>query len=750
MIRLRPFKIKRKGKENEKILSFLLALALLIGIIPMSFAGAATLTDAVKSNYSIETTLSDGIIQKTAKRTFFVIAKDGDGNKVTPTATFNGDALSPTWDDATQTSFTLNFTVEGENTVVVSAGDAELTYTITYQPAEDGEYVGQAIFSIEAFSLGEGYIVEPVLTDIYAGDCAAAVLMRVLNRFGFTESHTGSVEGGFYLATIKDGTIPNIPVSPVNAPAELVDALSSWGITLEDRYSENELGEFDYCYASGWMYCLNNVFPNVGFSDSYLSDGDVVRVQFTVAYGSDIGGGYAMGGSDNTSFYPVANKDRLSTLIATLNEHGIEIPDSAMSAATAIYASQEDVNAAAAVLQQLEDEYQQNAPVRDVIAKIAAIGEVSLESASAIAEARQAYDALTVEQQALVSNYDVLTAAEETLRILIEELPVSASFSAPEITALSGQQVEIPVTVSGKFEAHTLEMHIGYDSTKLTVNEVVPGAILENTSMNVIDFTTTPGTIYVGALCADAPMTGNGIDENVLFTVKATVNPEFSGTTPVNVDVNRFVNLPVGGTVTDIEVHTTNGSVNASLPEYTLTYTVNGEFYAEQTYAVGAAITVPEYTVPEGYTFSGWVVPETMPAESLTVDAVLSINVYTVTFVDGFDGSAIAEVSVEHGSNVTAPAAPAHDGYVFTGWNGSLVNVTENRTVTAEYSLLGDVDGDGVVTSADALTVLRMSLGIIATPVSGSLDFSICDIDGSGDITSVDALLIIRKAMQSA
>ena len=153
------------------------------------------------------------------------------------------------------------------------------------------------------------------------------------------------------------------------------------------------------------MYCLNNVFPECRFfSDSYLSDGDVVRVQFTVAYGSDIGGGYAMGGSDNTSFYPVANKDKaLSTLIATLNERAVEIPDSAMSAATAIYASQEDVNAAAAVLQQLEDEYRQNAPVRDVIANISAIGEVSLESASAIAEARQAYDALTVERRALVA-----------------------------------------------------------------------------------------------------------------------------------------------------------------------------------------------------------------------------------------------------------------------------------------------------------------------------------------------------------
>lgn len=732
----------------KKLLSLFLALALLVGIIPMSLAGAES--NAVKSNYSIETTLSDGIIQKTEKRTFFVIAKDGDGNKVTPTATFNGDELSPTWDDATQTSFTLNFTTEGINTVVVSAGDAELTYNITYAPAEDGEYVGQAIFSIEAFSLGEGYIVEPVLTDIYAGDCAAEVLLRVLNRFGFTESYTGSPESGFYLATIKDGTIPNIPVSPANAPAELVDKLSEWGITLEDRYSENELGEFDYCYASGWMYCLNNVFPNVGFSDSYLSDGDVVRVQFTVAYGSDIGGGYAMGGSDNTSFYPVANKDRLSTLIALLNEHGIAVPDSAMAAATAIYASQESVNEAVEALQQLENEYQQNAPVRDVIAKISAIGEVTLESAAAIAQAREAYEALTAEQQALVTNYDVLTAAESTLNSLIEALPVSAAFSAPAINAVAGQQVEIPVIVSGKFEAHTLEMHIGYDSAVLTVDDVIPGAILENTSLNIVDYTTTPGTIYVGALCAEEPLTGNGIDENVLLTIKATVNPAFSGTTPVTVDVNRLVNLPVGGVVTNIDVQTTNGSVNAVLPEYTLTYTVNGEFYAEQTYPVGAEIIVPEYTAPEGYTFSGWNVPETMPAENITVDATLTINVYTVAFVDGLDGSTIAEISVEHGSDATAPEAPVHEGYIFSGWNGDFENVMENITVTAEYVLIGDADGDGILTTADALTVLRMSLGIIGTPADGSLDFSVCDVDGDGEITSVDALFIIRSAMHSA
>lgn len=47
--------------------------------------------------------------------------------------------------------------------------------------------------------------------------------------------------------------------------------------------------------------------------------------------------------------------------------------------------------------------------------KILAIGEVSSESENTIKEARVAYDALSDEQKKLVSNYDVLTAAEKTL-----------------------------------------------------------------------------------------------------------------------------------------------------------------------------------------------------------------------------------------------------------------------------------------------------------------------------------------------
>ena len=53
-----------------------------------------------------------------------------------------------------------------------------------------------------------------------------------------------------------------------------------------------------------------------------------------------------------------------------------------------------------------------------VIAQIEAIGEVKLESKDAIAAAREAFEALTAEQKGLVTNLNVLTAAEASLAAL--------------------------------------------------------------------------------------------------------------------------------------------------------------------------------------------------------------------------------------------------------------------------------------------------------------------------------------------
>ena len=175
---------------------------------------------------------------------------------------------------------------------------------------------------------------------------------------------------------------------------------------------------------------------------------------------------------------------------------------------------------------------------------------------------------------------------------------------------------------------------------------------------------------------------------------------------------------------------------------YTITYTVNGEEYSVQTYEYGAAIITPAYDVPEGYTFSGWSVPETMPAEDLVVDAACTINVYEVTVVDGSNGDPIAVLYVAHGHDAILPDAPEHTGYIFDRWDGDPTNVTEDRTITACYWMIGDVNHDGEITTYDALLIMRYALGVETDGNELIMDF-----DGNGCVDSLDALLVLRRSI---
>ncbi len=56
------------------------------------------------------------------------------------------------------------------------------------------------------------------------------------------------------------------------------------------------LYEFDCGELSGWMYKVNDWFPNYGCSRYQLKDGDVICWEYTCDLGIDIGGYYAAGG----------------------------------------------------------------------------------------------------------------------------------------------------------------------------------------------------------------------------------------------------------------------------------------------------------------------------------------------------------------------------------------------------------------------------------------------------------------------
>ena len=121
--------------------------------------------------------------------------------------------------------------------------------------------------------------------------------------------------------------------------------------------------------------------------------------------------------------------------------------------------------------------------------------------------------------------------------------------------------------------------------------------------------------------------------------------------------------------------------------QYTVTFKVDGEVYKTFTQDYGTAITIPETPTKEGYSFSGWQnVANTVPAEDVTYEATFSINKYTLKFVA--DGNVVSETSVDYGSNITTPTAPVKEGYSFVAWGDVAATMPAcNVTYTAEYKI---------------------------------------------------------------
>ena len=125
--------------------------------------------------------------------------------------------------------------------------------------------------------------------------------------------------------------------------------------------------------------------------------------------------------------------------------------------------------------------------------------------------------------------------------------------------------------------------------------------------------------------------------------------------------------------------------------QYTITFDTNGgSEIAPITQDYGTKITAPDNPTRKGYTFRGWdkEIPETMPAENITVKAQWEINQYTITF-DTNGGSEIAPITQDYGTEITAPDNPTRKGYTFKGWDKEIPETmpAENITVKAQWKI---------------------------------------------------------------
>lgn len=118
--------------------------------------------------------------------------------------------------------------------------------------------------------------------------------------------------------------------------------------------------------------------------------------------------------------------------------------------------------------------------------------------------------------------------------------------------------------------------------------------------------------------------------------------------------------------------------------EYKVKLMIGEECYDEIMVKYGAKIELPTPT-KKGYTFQGWKdVPETMPADNITLYGSFSPNVYTISYV--VDGEVYDTESIACDAEIVPIAAPSKYDYTFSHWANLPKTMPANDiTVTAVY-----------------------------------------------------------------
>lgn len=141
---------------------------------------------------------------------------------------------------------------------------------------------GYVTVSVEKFTLGQGFILEPVKVPFFEGETGSDITDRAIGK---ENVNMGNGTGSYISSIADDG------FGKENIPQFIIDAVISNGHEVDDlREDEAWLSGMDYYAMSGWNFTVENKIPSYGINDYVPNNGDVLRWQYTiVGYGADIG-----------------------------------------------------------------------------------------------------------------------------------------------------------------------------------------------------------------------------------------------------------------------------------------------------------------------------------------------------------------------------------------------------------------------------------------------------------------------------
>lgn len=235
--------------------------------------------------------LTNGLTMKTPDLIVLVDGRSYNGQQLYAnnyTVSVNGTVVSaPISQSGYQFGYAAYLSNVGANTITITATDADgysatRSWTVYY---EEGTVT--VTVSVEATTVGLGYLVYPTAVTVPGGTDAWTVVQQVLTDNGYTVSGSGS-----YLAAIQcSGICDGWSIDPELMGRIIEDDMDELGAGTDPRpYSMDSLGEYDFYRYSGWMYSYNGSYPGYGFNVCKPQDGSVIRVRYTLALGKDIGG----------------------------------------------------------------------------------------------------------------------------------------------------------------------------------------------------------------------------------------------------------------------------------------------------------------------------------------------------------------------------------------------------------------------------------------------------------------------------
>ena len=291
--------------------------------------------------------------------------------------------------------------------------------------------------------------------------------------------------------------------------------------------------------------------------------------------------------------------------------------------------------------------------------------------------------------------------------------------------------------------------------------KVTEAYFVDNTTYDTYSITVNAGEN--GSASVDKPKQRTAADQLVTITITPNEGYELNNISAVYGN-NQTITLNGSGNTRTFTMPANNVIVNADFvlsnqqpSTYTLTYMVDGAQYGEVVeLEAGATITAPTAPTKDGFTFTGWDnLPETMPAENLTVNAQFTRNLTigenetviwdgtpaivhgteenlfiknTNSWVSGTDQGGILRIYADinnpsnwklwtgggnwdHPTFVNVPNADLRESSTFTGYNATKVCFEFEFNDVTKQNLLNHITSDGTAMSISfwGLTIYKVT-----------------------------------------